>query len=55
MLLLSRILTGIVVLAHIWFLILEMFLWEHPIALKTFGFTPELAANRCSGRQPGIV
>ncbi len=45
MLLLSRILTGIVALAHVWFLILEMFLWQHPIGLKTFGFTPELAAQ----------
>ncbi len=42
---LSRVLISIVALMHIWFLILEMFLWQHSIGLKTFGFTPELASQ----------
>ena len=42
---LSKILVSIVALMHIGFLTLEMFLWEHPIGLKTFGFTPELASH----------
>lgn len=42
---LSKVLIGIVALAHIWFLILEMFLWQHPVGLKTFGFSAELASQ----------
>ncbi len=45
MLILSKILVAIVALTHIWFLILEMFLWQHPIGLKTFGFSSELASQ----------
>ncbi len=41
--LLSKILVGIVALEHIYILILEMFLWTTPLALNTFGFTPEFA------------
>lgn len=39
----ANIMTAIVALAHLWFLVLEMFLWEHPIGLNTFGATPEFA------------
>ena len=42
---LSKVLVSIVALMHIWFLILEMFLWQHSIGLKTFGNTPELASQ----------
>ena len=42
---LSKVLVSLVALMHIGFLTLEMFLWEHPIGLKTFGFTPELASQ----------
>jgi len=42
---LSKVLVSIVALMHIWFLILEMFLWQHSIGLKTFGFTPEQASQ----------
>lgn len=35
----------LVALLHIWFLILEMFLWQKPLGLKTFRNTPEKAAN----------
>ena len=44
--LLSKILIGLVALEHILFLILEMFLWEHPdFGLKIFKMTPEVAAS----------
>ncbi|HAV78370.1 MAG TPA: DUF1304 domain-containing protein [Anaerolineae bacterium] len=49
----SNIVTGFVALLHIGFLILEMFLWDHPFGRKRFGMTPEyskasasLAANQ---------
>jgi len=41
----ANILTGFVALSHIGFLVLEMFLWNHPIGLKIFGMTPEAAAS----------
>lgn len=42
---LGLILTGLVAILHVWFLILEMFLWQKPIGLKTFGITPEMASK----------
>ncbi len=36
-------LTALVVLLHLYFLVLEMFLWESPTGLRAFGLTPELA------------
>lgn len=44
MMLLSDALFALVALLHGWFLILEMFLWEKPLGLKTFGQTREQAA-----------
>ena len=41
----ANVLTGFVALSHIGFLVLEMFLWNHPIGLKIFGMTPEAAAS----------
>ncbi len=41
---LSQILIVLVALAHVWFLVLEMFLWTGPIGQKTFGMTPDFAA-----------
>lgn len=35
----------IVALLHAWFLVLEMFLWDKPIGLRTFGHTREQAAT----------
>ena len=29
---------------HLWFLVLEMFLWDRPLGRRTFGMTPEKAA-----------
>ncbi|MBI3554970.1 MAG: DUF1304 domain-containing protein [Deltaproteobacteria bacterium] len=39
MILLTNILVGIVALLHLWFLILEMFLWRKPRGRKVFGKT----------------
>lgn len=42
---LAKILTGFVAFEHILFLIVEMFLWEHPIGMGMFDLTPEFAAQ----------
>ena len=39
----SYILILLVAILHIYFLVLEMFLWNHPIGYKTFATTPEFA------------
>lgn len=51
--LIANVLVVIVALLHVGFLVLEMFLWDHPIGRKRFGLTPEfskasaaLAANQ---------
>lgn len=39
--------TGVVIvvaLLHAWFLVLEMFLWQTPYGMRTFGTTAEFAA-----------
>jgi len=33
----------LVALLHVWFLVLEMFLWTRPLGRRTFGLTPEFA------------
>ena len=43
MYLIANILTGIVAALHIYFLVLEMFLWDKPMGLRTFRNTPEKA------------
>jgi len=35
---------GLVAALHLYFLVLEMFLWDKPFGRRTFGLTPELAA-----------
>jgi len=40
----AEIATALVALLHVYFLVLEMFLWTRPFGLKTFGLTPEAAA-----------
>ena len=42
--LIASIVIGLVALLHIYFLVLEMFLWDKPAGLKAFGNTPEKAA-----------
>lgn len=50
---LANVLVGMVALLHVGFLVLEMFLWDHPFGRRMFGMTPEyskastsLAANQ---------
>lgn len=40
----ANIVIAIVALLHAYFLVLEMFLWDKPLGLKTFRQTPESAA-----------
>lgn len=41
--LLAQLLTVLVALLHVYFLVLEMFLWTRPLGLKIFRNTPEKA------------
>ena len=40
---LADVLVGLVALLHLYFLVLEMFLWTRPLGLKVFRNTPEKA------------
>src|SRR5947207_15060463 len=40
----AAIVVALVALLHLYFLVLEMFLWAKPYGMKTFGMTPEKAA-----------
>jgi putative membrane protein len=40
----ANVVIGIVALLHVYFLVLEMFLWDKPYGRRTFGLTPEKAA-----------
>jgi putative membrane protein len=40
----ADIFVALVALLHVWFLVLEMFLWDKPLGLRTFRQTPESAA-----------
>lgn len=44
MMTIANILIAVVALLHLYFLVLEMFLWDKPLGLKVFGNTPEKAA-----------
>lgn len=51
--LVANVLIVVVAILHIGFLVLEMFLWDHPVGRRRFGLTPEfskasaaLAANQ---------
>jgi len=39
----ASVLVAVVALLHVWFLILEMVLWQKPLGLRTFRLTPEQA------------
>lgn len=43
MALISNIVVALVALLHVYFLVLEMFLWNKPLGLKTFRMTAEKA------------
>lgn len=40
----ANIVIALVALLHVWFLVLEMFLWDTPKGRRTFNLTPEFAA-----------
>jgi putative membrane protein len=42
--LVADIAVGLIALLHLYFLALEMFLWDKPLGMKTFRLTPEKAA-----------
>jgi putative membrane protein len=44
MILIANMLVAVVAALHVYFLILEMFLWTRPLGLKTFRNSPEKAA-----------
>lgn len=41
----AGIVVGLVAALHFYFLVLEMFLWQTPFGMRTFGTTPEIAAS----------
>ncbi len=41
--LVANILIGLIALLHVYFLVLEMFLWDRPTGLKTFGHDLDFA------------
>jgi putative membrane protein len=46
---------ALVALLHVYFLVLETFLWTRPFGLKTFGLTPEFArATRALAANQGL-
>ena len=52
---LALVLIGLVALLHLYFLVLEMFLWTRPLGLKTFRNTPEKAeATRVLAANQGL-
>ncbi len=55
MLIISSVLIGLVALLHLYFLVLEMFLWEKPAGLRAFGQTKtEAAATRVLAANQGL-
>ena len=51
----AKIAIGVVALLHVYFMIMEMFLWTKPAGLKAFGLTPEKAeASRVLAANQGL-
>jgi len=42
---LAKLMIALVALSHLGFLVLEMFLWDHPIGRRVFAMTPEVSAS----------
>jgi putative membrane protein len=40
----ADVIIGLVAVLHVYFLVLEMFLWDKPIGLRVFGHSPQQAA-----------
>ena len=52
---LAGVLTALVALAHLGFLVLEMFFWDHAVGRKIFSMTPEVsAASAVLARNQGL-
>ena len=52
---LANILVGLVAALHVYFLVLEAFLWDTPYGRKTFGLTPEFAgASKALAANQGL-
>ncbi|GGX43473.1 DUF1304 domain-containing protein [Saccharospirillum salsuginis] len=45
MIILSDLVVALVAILHLYFLVLEMFLWDKPAGMKAFGLTAEFAAS----------
>lgn len=41
----AELMVALIALEHIGILVLEMFLWDHPIGYRAFGTTPDVAAS----------
>jgi len=39
----ANIIIALVALLHVYFMVLEMFFWTHPVGRRAFGLTPEFA------------
>ena len=51
----ANVAVALVALLHLYFLILEMFLWDKPLGLRTFGITPEFAkASKALAANQGL-
>lgn len=51
----SNVAVALVALLHLYFLVLEMFLWDKPLGLRTFGLTPEFAkASKALAANQGL-
>ena len=51
----ATIATGLVALLHVYFLVLEMFLWDRPFGRRTFRLTPEFAtASKALAANQGL-
>jgi putative membrane protein len=52
---LANILVAVVALMHVYFMVLEMFLWDKPAGLKAFGLTPDFAqASKALAANQGL-
>lgn len=51
----SNVAVGLVALLHVYFLVLEMFLWDRPIGRRIFKLTPEFAtASKALAANQGL-
>ena len=51
----ADIVVALVALLHVWFLVLEMFLWDRPTGLRTFGHSAqEAAASKVLAANQGL-